>query len=237
MTPNEEPVPEPENVDSIHWPSTKRDATINQKYGFKETFVRVPFTGTTKKMAYTRPEGMSANRKKTQRKRKRSPTRQGHPTMPVGPQKVGGPNTIFLGQYGLNKMSHPMDWFTAFMPLTPDANLEDLAIANMKGDKTTKFAVSNWTAYLNTKAMLNNSGEEGHIFAGKHWLFTPTRTLLQCLVCTPSMGWLRVCSSCRRCSLSQSSQHMATTRSHCASGRDTNRRTVPSGIFLHARIL
>jgi hypothetical protein len=51
-----------------------------------------------------------------------------------------------------------MDWFTAFMPLTPDAHLEDPAVANVKGDKTTKFAVSNWTTYSNTKAMLNNAG-------------------------------------------------------------------------------
>ena len=172
LTPNEFPVPEPENVDLSPWPPTERDATINWKYGFRETFVQVPFTGTTKKMAYVCPEGMNANRKKTQRKRKRSPTQFSRPRMPVGPRKVGGPNTAFLRQYGLDKMSHPMDWFTAFMPLTPDANLEDLAIANMKGDKTTKFAVSNWTAYLNTKAMLNNSGEEGHIFAGKHRPFT-----------------------------------------------------------------
>ena len=65
-----------------------------------------------------------------------------------------------------------MDWFTAFMPLTPDAHLEDPAVANVKGDKTTKFAVSNWTTYSNTKAMLNNAGEEGHIFEGKYKLFT-----------------------------------------------------------------
>ena len=92
--------------------------------------------------------------------------------MPVGPRKVGGPNTAFLRQYGLDEKSHPMDWFTAFMPFTPDANLVDPAIANVKGDRMTKFAVSNWTAYSNTKAMLNNAGEEGHIFAGKHRPFT-----------------------------------------------------------------
>ena len=54
--------------------------------------------------------------------------------------------------------------------------------------------------------------------------------------CTSSMGWLRVRSSCRRCSLSQSSRHMATTRSHRRSGRDTNKSTVSSGISLHVRI-
>ncbi len=65
-----------------------------------------------------------------------------------------------------------MDWFTAFMPLTPKANKEDLAEANVKGDCHAKFAVSNWTAYSNAKAMLNRASEEGHIFAGKHQPFT-----------------------------------------------------------------
>ena len=123
-------------------------------------------------MLYVRPNGRAGNRKKTQRKRKRCPTQQCCLPMPVGPRVLGGPSTTFLRRYGLNKKSHPMDWFTAFVPLTPDANLEDPAIANVKGDKTTKFAVSNWTAYSNTKAMLNNAGEEGHIFAGKHEPFT-----------------------------------------------------------------
>ena len=93
--------------------------------------------------------------------------RHSRPTMPVGPRKVGGPNTAFLRQYGLDKMSHSMDWFTAFMPLTLDANLENPGIANVKGGKTTRFAVSNWTAYSNAKAMLNNDGEEGNIFFQK----------------------------------------------------------------------
>ena len=53
------------------------------------------------------------------------------------------------------------------MPLTPDANLEDPAITNVKGDKTTKFVVSNWTASSNTKAMLNNVGEEGGLLNGR----------------------------------------------------------------------
>jgi hypothetical protein len=60
-----------------------------------------------------------------------------------------------------------MDWFMAFMPLTPNMNHEDLRAANLKGDKTTKFAISNWTAYSNTKALMYNVGEPGYIFAGK----------------------------------------------------------------------
>ncbi len=96
FTPNEEPVPEPENLDTSHWLPTERDATVNLKYCFQETSVRVPFMGTTEKMAYTRPQGRNANRKKTQQKKKASPTWHSHPTMPVGPRRVGGPNANFL---------------------------------------------------------------------------------------------------------------------------------------------
>ncbi len=92
--------------------------------------------------------------------------------MPVEPRVLGGPNSDFLKRYGLNNESHLMDWFMAFMLLTPDANKEDPAVANVNGDGRTKFAVSNWTAYSNTKVMLNGAGEEGHIFAGKHCPFT-----------------------------------------------------------------
>jgi hypothetical protein len=89
----------------------------------------------------------------------------------VKPWVLGGPNTAFLERYGLDKTSHLMDWFTAIMLLTLDANKEDPAIANVKVDRKTKFAVSNWTAYSNTKAMMCNAGEQGHIFAGKFKLF------------------------------------------------------------------
>ena len=70
-------------------------------------------------------------------------------------------------RYSLDENSHPMDWFTAFMPMTPEMNREDAAAANVKGDRTTKFAVSNWTADSNAKAMLCNAGASGHIFSGK----------------------------------------------------------------------
>ncbi len=119
-------------------------------------------------MHYARPpRDLAIRNKKKERKRKRLPTRQMRVPANVEPRVLGGPNSVFLKQYSLDEKSHPMDWFTAFMPLTPDANKEDPAIMNVKGDRKTKFAVSNWTAYSNTKAMMCNAGEKGHIFAGK----------------------------------------------------------------------
>ena len=143
-------------------------APVNPKYGFVDTFDRIPFTGTTEKMRYCRPDGRSVNRSRREKKRKRSVSRHLRPVIDVQPRKLGGPNTDFLIRYGLDEKRHPMDWFTAFMLLTPADNLEDPSVANVKGDRRTKFAVSNWTAYSNTKAMLIGAGEEGHIFAGKY---------------------------------------------------------------------
>ncbi len=58
------------------------------------------------------------------------------------------------------------------MPLTPKNNKDDPAIANIKGYCCTKFVISNWMAYSNTKAMMAGVGDEGQIFAGKHRPFT-----------------------------------------------------------------
>ncbi len=60
-----------------------------------------------------------------------------------------------------------MDWVNALLPMTPVDNLEDAKLADMKGNKETKFAISNWTIYSNLKAVMCNAGEEGHIFANK----------------------------------------------------------------------
>jgi len=119
-------------------------ATVNPKYGFVDTFDRIPFTGTTEKMRYCHPR--SVNRSRREKKRKHSVSRHSRPVIDVQPRKLGGPNTDFLNRYGLDEKRHPMDCFTAFMPLTPADNLEDPFVANVKGDRCTKFAVSSWTA-------------------------------------------------------------------------------------------
>ena len=86
---------------------------------------------------------------------------------PIDPRVIGGPNSNFLARYGLDETSHPMDWFSAFMPMTQSMNKEDPAAAYVKGDQTTKFAVLNWTGYFNAKAVMCNAGEPGSIYVGK----------------------------------------------------------------------
>jgi hypothetical protein len=169
-----DPIPKPKNPDANLRPPTKMNAApINPKYGFVETSDRLSFTGTMEKMRYFWPDGQDVHRvKREKRKRKRSDSRHSWPMMPMEPRKLGSPSTDFLCHYAFDKSSHLMDWFTAFMPLTPEMNKEDPAAVNVKGDHHTKFAVSNWTSYSNTKATMSGAGEEGNIFAGKHCQFS-----------------------------------------------------------------
>ncbi len=171
LTPKYESIPLPENGHLGHCPTTKMDhGSLNPKYKVKETFDCRPFTGTTEKMRYPSQslwQTPTTRNHRKEKKRKRLPMRQLKAPLLIKPRVLGEPNAAFLERYGLDKTSHPMDWFTAFMPLTPGMNCKDLRVANIKGNKTTKFAISNWTAYSNTKALVQNAGEPGHIFAGK----------------------------------------------------------------------
>jgi hypothetical protein len=143
--------------------------SLNPKYRMKETFDCSPFIGRTEKMRYYKSlqESPTMRNHKKERKRMRLPTMQLKVPLPVKPRVLGGPNAAFLKHYGLDKTSHPMDWFVAFMPLTSDLNREDPAVVNIKGYKATKFPILNWTAYFNTKAIMCNAGVPAHIFAGK----------------------------------------------------------------------
>jgi hypothetical protein len=172
LTPEDEPFPQPVNVDESLRPPTEMDGVTNPKFAMKETFERSFFTGTTRKMRYKGLHESPTNRgrppkKRARKGRKLSPTRMQVVNEPAEPRVRGGPNANFLKRYGLDETSHPMDWFSALMPMTPAMNQEDPAVANVKGDKTTVFAVSNWTAYSNTKAIMCNAGEPGSIYAGK----------------------------------------------------------------------
>ena len=169
LTPKDESVPESKNADqSLHSP-TEMDGTLNPKFAMKEMFVHGAFTVTDKKMKYmTSLESPTARppKKRVQRGQKLMPKRQ-QVDEPIQLRVFGGPNTDFLAKYGLDETSHPMDWFSAFMPMMPDMNKEDPVTANMKGNWMTKFSVSIWTGYSNAKAMLCNAGELGSIYVGK----------------------------------------------------------------------
>ena len=50
LTPEDEPFPQPENVDASLRPPTEMEGVTNPKYAMKEKFVRGVFSGTNAKM-------------------------------------------------------------------------------------------------------------------------------------------------------------------------------------------
>ena len=81
---------------------------------------------------------------------------------------MGGPSTVFLWRYNLDEHSEPADWFNALMPITLGDNKECLNKIDIKGDRKTKFAVSNWASHTASKVSIANAGDEGHILVGKY---------------------------------------------------------------------
>jgi len=167
LTPEDEPFPQPVNADASLRPPTEMDGVTNPKFAMKEKFVHGVFSGTNEKMKYAHDSPSRPPKKRARKGKKLSPTRKQVVNKPAEPRVKGGPNADFLKRYGLNENSHPMDWFSALVPMTQEMNLEDPAAANVKGNKTTKFSVANWTAYSNANAMMRNAGEQGSIYAGK----------------------------------------------------------------------
>ena len=74
---------------------------------------------------------------------------------------MGGPCSDHIKLYGLDEHSHPMDWFSSIVPMTPNKNLHDASVPNVRGNFKTKFAFANWVAYSNMKAMMVNAGAGG----------------------------------------------------------------------------
>ncbi len=68
------------------------------------------------------------------------------------PSTKGGSKWMFMEKYHFNEYSHLADWLNSLLPLTLHNNLETIESVDVKGDKKTKFSVSNWTSYTNTKA-------------------------------------------------------------------------------------
>ena len=163
QTPNPIPIPEPINEDRTLRPPTERDTATTPKFGYMMNLSWQPFLGTTEKLAFKKEK---APRKKSA-PQSVSPTRNDRPKLVHERRVKGGPKKGFLKKHNLNEKSHPFDWWTALMPLTPNDNIHSAKEANVKGNQTTKFAVSNWAAYTNAKASLVNAGDKGHIFEGK----------------------------------------------------------------------
>jgi hypothetical protein len=100
LTPEDAPIPEPQNADQSLHPPTEMNGTLNPKFGMKETFLRGAFTGTNETIRYTAslvsPPAVWPPKKRARRVRKLLPTRQLYANTPIEPRVVGGPQLFFL---------------------------------------------------------------------------------------------------------------------------------------------
>ncbi len=83
---------------------------------------------------------------------------------------MGGPSRNVLKHCRLDEKSHQLDWIIA------QHNFQDTEEENVKGDHTKTFHV-NWTVYSILKAVMCNTGGEGHTFTGKFESFGNTDML------------------------------------------------------------
>ncbi len=74
------------------------------------------------------------------------------------PCTKGDPNPEFLKRYNFGTESHPASLLNSWLPLTPRDNLESNEAVDVKGAKTTKFSVFNWTSNTNTKTNCSTQG-------------------------------------------------------------------------------
>ena len=171
LEPNATPIVEPNNTDASLRPPTEREGKLSSKHGYDQVFDRPPFTGTDAKLP-TRPRKLSSRKSPEARAKSLSRYDQDRALPVPQPRTLGGPNTKHLQRYSLGLKSHPMDWFTSLMPLTPDMNKEEIDEVDAVGDGKSKFCVSNWRAYLNSKAEMASAGYEGREYEGKWIPFT-----------------------------------------------------------------
>ena len=116
LTPEDEPFPRPVNADASLRPPTEMDGVTNPKFATKEKFVCGVFSGTNEKMKYAHNLPSRPPKKKARKGKKLS--RKQVVNKPAEPRVKCGPNADFLKRYGLNENSHPMDWFSALVPMT-----------------------------------------------------------------------------------------------------------------------
>ena len=200
IEPAPESIPHPKNKDFDLRPPTELDAKqLNPRLGYSEVFKREPFTGTTKYLPIPVARKLSPQQAKKRKRGLVSPPHMAARVQPkFNPRTDGGPNMEHICRYGLGLHSAPIDWFTSLVPLTPDANLEPLHECDAIGDGKTKFCVSNWRAYTNSKADVAGAGYQGWTYGGR-WKQFSDQDIQKCLGfltldgCAPSFRYQKRC--------------------------------------------
>ena len=114
----------------------RREARVKKK-NYDATFDRSPFVGTT----------LLPERKPNGKLRRDA---QGTYTYKKMVSTKTGPNMEYIFKAGLDFESHPAEWFELFLPFNRKKNMDPKAIT-----------FEEFTAWLNTKAMMANAGSRG----------------------------------------------------------------------------
>jgi hypothetical protein len=115
------------------------------KYNFAETFDRPPFTAMSPVIEIGRNGKPVKNRR-------------GEVQWTNEIREKGRANKACVDEHGLTEFSKPSDWLEALL----------LFKKNKDGLKS-MVSISDWTSYMNTRAILSNSGHKKHIYPD----FTP----------------------------------------------------------------
>ena len=102
-----------------------------------------------------------------------TPSRNKRPVPEPEPQAKGGAKSEILRKHGIDEHIHQTYWLNSLLLMTPEENLDNPAVDNVKGYKKSKLSLLQWSAYSIAKASLANAGEKGHIFESKLKSFIP----------------------------------------------------------------
>ena len=141
----EEPVPEPNSNPNLVGPTVPAGEKEYQKRNFAETFDRPPFTAMSPVIEIGRNGKPVKNRR-------------GEVQWTNEIREKGRANKEWVDEQGLTEYSKPSDWFEALLPLK-----------KKKDGPRSMVSISDWTTYLNTRAILSNAGNPNHIYPD----FTP----------------------------------------------------------------
>jgi len=141
----DEIVPEPNTNRNLVGPTVPTGEREFTKRNFTETFDRPPFTAMSPVIDIGRNGKPVKNRR-------------GEVQWTNEIREKGRANKEWVDKQGLTEFSKPSDWFEALLPLKKD-----------KDSPRGMVSISDWTSYLNTRAIISNAGNPSHIYPD----FTP----------------------------------------------------------------
>ena len=122
------------------WTHSSRRREKYQKFNFSEMFNHPPFVAMSPVIKLIR--------KKIVKDR-----RTGEPKYRDEIREQGWANLNWLNEHKLTNQSSPSDWFSALLP-----------DKHRPTDPRSTVTIADWTTYTNTRALLSNAGQQGHLY-------------------------------------------------------------------------